>query len=96
MFRLSKTEEERATNLVIDGELVGEYVQCVEESCKKAVMDGRTVHLCLREVSAVDAAGRSLLSRLIQMGVKIQAAGIYTSYLIKALNSGKARDDESA
>lgn len=94
MFRLSKAQEGRVTVLVIDGELTGDYIRCVEDSCKEAVMDGKTVHLRLHRISAVDGAGRSLLSRLVQMGVKLQATGMYTSFLVEAFTSSKGKKDD--
>ena len=87
MFRLSKTEEDGATVCTVDGYLAAEYIDIVEESCNSAATKGTRVHLHLREITAIDEAGRSLLRRLAQKGVEIRASGIYTSYIVQALTA---------
>lgn len=97
MFRLSKTDEDGATVFTVDGQLAAEYINVVEESCNSAATKGERVHLHIRGVSAIDEAGCSLLRRLAQKGVEIRASGIYTSYIVQALNAanpeaGNGRD----
>jgi hypothetical protein len=58
----------------------------VEACCNQAVSTGKAVRLFLRDVSAVDRAGRDLLRRLAVKGVRLLAKGVYTSYLIRGLN----------
>jgi ABC-type transporter Mla MlaB component len=87
MFRLSKKEEEGGTVVTIDGQLSGDSIEVVEEWCSQATSKGQSVHLYLRDVSVVDQAGRSLLCRLARNGIDIRAAGVYTSYLVQALNA---------
>ena len=86
MFRLSTTDEDGATVFTMDGQLLGEYTKFIEESCDSAAKTGKRVHLHLRDVSAIDEGGRSLLGRLANKGVEIRASGIYTSYVVQALN----------
>jgi hypothetical protein len=47
---------------------------------------GKPVHVFLRDVSVVDRAGRALLRRLADNGVRLLANGIYNSYLVRTLN----------
>jgi len=90
MFRVSKAEERSSTIVTIDGELSGDPIEIVESCCDQALSAGKPVHLVLRDVSTVDQAGRALLSRLAAKGVRLLANGVYTSYLVRALNpSGK-------
>ena len=90
MFRVSKAEERLSTIVTIDGELSGDRIEVVETSCDQALSTGKPVHLFLRDVSTVDQAGRALLCRLAAKGVHLLASGVYTSYLVRALNpSGK-------
>jgi len=82
MFRAS-TEQERSHVLItIDGELSGEYVEFVDHCCEQASTGGKPVHLLLRDVSLIDAAGRRLLTRLAANGVSLRANGVYNRHLI--------------
>jgi hypothetical protein len=88
MFRVSRAEEPSRTIVTIDGQLSGDYIAVVETCCDQAISAGKTVHLFLRDVSTVDQAGRALLGRLAARGVRLLGSGVYTSYLVGALNSG--------
>jgi len=97
MFRITKDEERTRTRLTIDGQLSAESITAVETCCNQAGSDGRTVQLYLRDVTSVDQAGQSLLSRLAAKGVHLSASGVYTSYLVEALTCGaKATRDTLA
>lgn len=85
MFRVSKAEEGSRTVVTIDGQLSGDSIEVVGNCCDEAVSTGKPVRLFLRDVSAVDQAGRALLSRLAAKGVQVIASGVYTSYLVRAL-----------
>lgn len=69
----------------VDGQLLGDYVRLVEDCCSKALSSGRPVCVFLRDVSAIDDAGRSLLRRLAGLGVRLHASGVYMSHLVKTL-----------
>lgn len=69
----------------IDGQLVGDYVRLAEDCCSQALSGGKPVSVFLRDVSAIDEAGRKLLSRLAGLGVRLIASGVYMSHLIKSL-----------
>ena len=86
VFRVSRTEERSRRVVTIDGELSGNYIEVVETCCDQAISMGKPVHLFLRDVSTVDQAGRALLRRLAAKGVRLLASGVYTSYLVRALN----------
>ena len=88
MFRASKIEEPSRTIITIDGQLSCDTIAVVESCCDQAISAGKAVHLFLRDVSTVDQAGRALLCRLAARGVRLLGRGVYTSYLVGALNSG--------
>ena len=94
MIRVTKTEEQSRTIITIDGELSGDSVAVVEASCQQAKPNGKSVELLLRDVTTVDQRGQILLSRLAAKGVRLVARGVYTSYLIQSLTSGKAMPDD--
>ena len=84
MIRVTKTEEPSKTVVTIDGQLSGESVGLVETSCKEAESDGKPVYLFLRDVTAIDDAGRLLLRHLARNGVRVSGRGVYTSYVVEA------------
>ena len=94
MIRVTKTEEQSRTIITIDGQLSGDSVAVVEACCKQAKPNGKPVELFLRDVTTVDQTGQILLSRLAAIGVRLVARGVYTSYLVQSLRSGKAVPDD--
>jgi hypothetical protein len=90
MFRLKKEESDRATIVTLDGQLSKDCTAVVEDLCCRAASAGRVVELYLREVGAVDDAGWLMLRRLIQRGVRVRAEGVYTSYMVGALQKNAA------
>jgi ABC-type transporter Mla MlaB component len=89
MIRVTKTEEQLQSIITIDGDLSGEHVAVVETCCSQAGSDGKRVQLHLRDVTTVDQAGRTLLSRLAERGIRLTGSGVYTSYLVQAVTSAK-------
>ncbi len=90
MIRVMKTEECSRTTITIDGQLSGDSIGLVETCCRQAATNGRPVQLFLRDVTSVDRAGQTLLSRLAAKGIQLSASGVYTSYLVQSLADGIA------
>ena len=82
MIRIQTANSRGGTTIAIDGQLVGEYVEEVETSIRKAIEQHKDVHLFLRDVSHIDETGHSLLSRLAAQGVELSASGVYSSYVV--------------
>ena len=93
MIRVTKAEELSRTVVTIDGQLSGDTIAIVETCCDQAKSNGRPVELFLRDVTIVDPAGRTLLSRLASQGVHLVGTGVYTSYLVQSLTAPDARRD---
>ena len=87
MIRVTTTKDRLRTTITVDGELSSESVGVVETCCNQAKTTGRPVKLFLRDVTAVDKAGQSLLGRLAAQGVFLAARGVYTAYLVQSLTS---------
>src|SRR5271167_5269838 len=85
MIRIQSANNQGGIRIAIDGQLVGEYIQEVETSIRKAIEQHKQVHLFLRDVSHIDETGHSLLSRLAAQGVELSAAGLYSSYVINQI-----------
>ena len=93
MIRVTRADELSRTLVTIDGQLSGDTIAIVETCCKEAKSNGRLVELFLRDVSIVDPAGRTLLSRLASQGVRLVGSGVYTSYLVQSLTAPETRRD---
>jgi len=85
MFRVSKSDERLRTIITVDGQISGDYVEVVETCCRQAMTAGKPVELFLRDVTSIDPAGRALLRRLADSGIRLLANGIYNSYLVRAV-----------
>ena len=86
MIRIQTANNPGSITIAIDGQLVGDYVEEVEASIRKAASEPRkNVHLFLRNISHIDETGHSLLSRLAAQGVELSAAGLYSSYVINQI-----------
>jgi len=86
MIRVTKNEEQSRSIVTVDGDLSGEHIAVVETCCNQARSGGKPVWLFLRDCTTVDQVGRMLLGRLAAKGVRLLASGVYTSYLVQALN----------
>jgi len=91
MIRILTTDHPAATEITIDGELVGEYVEAVQNSVDQAIGQKTPVHLFLRDVGQMDEQGRTLLRHLAARGVELSASGLYTSYVVAEIRGELAR-----
>ncbi len=87
MFRISKVEEQPRTVITVAGQLTADYIGVVEACCDQVISTGRPTDILLRDVTAIDQAGRALLRRLAARGVRLLASGIYTAYLVQELTT---------
>mgnify|MGYP001768918100 CR=1 FL=1 len=91
MFRLSKEDKDGVIVVTLDGQISGNCTGLVEDTCGRAVSQGKSVRLCLRDVTAVDETGWRMLLRLSELGVQIRAAGVYISYKVTELQKNGAK-----
>jgi len=91
MIRVITAEELAGTTITVDGKLTGDYIDPVEACCKQAILKGKPVRLYLRDVSTIDERGRTLLRELARTGVGLQTKGIYSSFVVDAIQSARTR-----
>jgi hypothetical protein len=94
MIRVTKSHERGRTTFTIDGQLSGDDVQVVEISCSQALSEGSPVDVFLHDVVTIDRSGVALLNRLAEKGMRLLAAGVYTSDIVRDILA--ARDKPSA
>jgi len=92
MIRLSTNEEGGKTVVTVDGQVLSDHLEVIEDCCSREMSRGKPVQLFLRDVSSVDQTGRSMLRRLVAKGIEIRATGVYTSYHFDAVHSGTATE----
>jgi hypothetical protein len=85
MIRILTADGPASTTVTVDGRLAGDCIDPVETCCTQAISRGKPVQLFLRDVSTIDESGRALLCRLAARGVRLKAAGIYSSYIVGAI-----------
>lgn len=82
MIRIQAANNPGGITIVIDGQLIGEYIAEVEASIRQSLEQYKDVHLFLRNVSHIDETGHALLSRLAAQGMELSATGLYSSHVI--------------
>ena len=76
MLRITIHDTKDAVILSLEGELIGPWVQEVEQCWRKvfASLGDRSVHVDLSAVSFVDTAGGALLHRMQEAGFRFAGA----------------------
>jgi hypothetical protein len=77
MLRITIDDKKDAVVLRLEGELIGPWVEEVEQCWKKvfANLGDRSVHVDLSAVTFVDTAGGALLSRMHDAGFRFAGGG---------------------
>ena len=91
MVRIMTLDELKSTTITVDGTLSGEGIEPVQTCCIDALSKGKTVWLHLRDVSAIDERGRTMLRHLAAEGIDLTANGIYSSYIVGDIQSAGLR-----
>ena len=91
MIRIMTVDELTSTTFTVDGTLSGEGIEPVQTCCIAALSKGKPVRLHLRDVSAIDEGGRTMLRHLAAEGVDLTANGIYSSYIVDEIQSAGLR-----
>ena len=87
MVRIMTADELTSTTITVDGTLSGEGIAPVQTCCVQALAKGKPVRLHLREVTAIDERGHTMLRHLAAEGVDLTANGIYSAYIVAEIQS---------
>lgn len=71
MLRITETASQSGTRLVLEGKLVGPWVEELRATCDRNRAAGRPPELDLAGVSYIDDAGERLLRELITEGASL-------------------------
>jgi len=100
MLRIDIHREPEATNLVVEGKLVGAWVNELEKCWQTCASSepARPVLVNLCAVAFIDAEGKKLLTRMRQQGVKILPSGCLMKAIVEEIeaeiNAGAAMADD--
>jgi len=87
MIRIMTADEPASTTITVEGKLSGDGIEPVETCCVQALSQGKPVRLYLRDISAIDERGRTMLRHLAAQGVGLSANGIYSAYIVHQIQS---------
>jgi anti-anti-sigma regulatory factor len=84
MLRITIDEGEDAVVLRLEGQLIGPWVEDVEQCWRKAfaTLGSRTVQVDLSAVNIVDASGGALLIRMHKAGFRLAGHSPATGHLL--------------
>ncbi len=85
MIRVSKEQEDTVT---VDRQISADCIELLKTCCQQAMAAAKPVCLFLRDVPTVDGSGYALLQRLAKRGGAVAEDGIYTAYIVQALQLG--------
>lgn len=69
--------------LELAGRLCGPWVDETERAWRSATCSGKEIELDMREVTAVDGAGRELLAAMHRAGARLIAKGVWMTALVQ-------------
>ena len=96
MLRIYIHDQMPVTSFVLEGKLVGLWVNELEKHWESAsvVNASRTMLVDLADVSFIDAEGRALLGRMRQKGVRLLSAGVLINAIVAEIDA-QQRNHES-
>lgn len=79
MLRITIEEKETAVILRLEGQLIGPWVQEVEQCCRNvfATLGKRSVQVDLSAVIFMDKAGGALLNRMQEAGFRVAGGAMF-------------------
>ena len=97
MLRISIEEGPGALSLIVEGRLVGPWVDELQRLCLEREAPGRalqmTVDLC--GLTAMDTRGQELLENLLQRGATLRCSDVMNQYLVEQMARPAERFQEA-
>jgi hypothetical protein len=82
MLRITVSENGTVCRLTLAGKLGGPWVAETESAWRSVPRPGKQIEVDMREVTAVDDAGRDLLTAMHRAGARLIARGVAITALI--------------
>ena len=92
MLRITVCNETEITRFVVEGKLAGECVCELEKCWRAAGIDESQERILvdLSSVTAIDAVGKELLSRMHDKGIRFVATGLMPKCLVEEIENAKS------
>ena len=98
MLRIYIHDEVPVTSIVVEGKLVGPWVNELEKCWETVVV----AHPCksllvdLMHVTFIDSEGRALLTRMRQKGAKLLSSGVLINFIVADIEAKHGSNGSSA
>jgi hypothetical protein len=89
MLRITVHGESGVWRLRLSGKLAGPWVAETENVWRSAPLSGTQIEVDLKDVTGIDAAGRTLLAAMHQAGARLLAGGIENSAIVTEIMCGQ-------
>ena len=92
MLRITVHEDGTVCRLELAGRLAGPWVAETEHTWRSSSCPDKQIEVDMRQVTAVDGAGRELLSAMHQAGARLVAQGVEMAALIEEITGKQPFD----
>src|SRR4030095_7660521 len=94
MLRIYIHDQVPVTSFVLEGKLIGPWVKELEKYWESVVAKNasRTMLVDLADVSFIDAAGRALLARMRQKGVRLLSTGVLINAIVAEIDAEERKN----
>lgn len=98
MLRITIHNEAKETSFVIEGKLVGPWVEELEKCWKSSLAadPSQTMLVNLTAVTFIDSAGRALLGRMRRQGAKLLSTGVLINAIVAEIEAKEGPRKENA
>ena len=87
MLRITRIASDGLIRLIVEGKLMGPWVDEFRQVCREATGASPALHLDLSALTFVDSAGTVLLADLIRGGVTIESRSNFVAELLQGSSS---------
>jgi anti-anti-sigma regulatory factor len=93
MLRIYIHNEVPVTSFVLEGKLVGPWVEELKQGWESALAanPSRLMLVDLADVSFIDAEGRALLARMRQKGARLLSAGVLINAIVDEIDAQQSK-----
>jgi anti-anti-sigma regulatory factor len=93
MLRIYIHDDVPVTSFVLEGKLVGPWVEELEKCWESALATNasRAMLVDLADVSFIDSEGRALLARMRQMGVRLLSTGVLIDAIVAEIDAEQCK-----
>ena len=98
MLRITIHNEAKVTSFVIEGKLVGAWVEELEKCWKSALAADppQAMLVNLAAVTFIDSVGRALLSRMRRQGAKLLSTGVLINAIVAEIEAEEGPKKQNA